>query len=92
MPKKKYKIASLFSGCGGLDLGFTFLGKDYKRLNTEIVFANDFDTDACECYNANPLLVNDGAECSLDDIHNIDANSIPDFDILGTVVILAKII
>lgn len=23
MPKKKYKIASLFSGCGGLDLGFT---------------------------------------------------------------------
>ena len=70
MPKKKYKIASLFSGCGGLDLGFaggfTFLGKDYNRLNTEIVFANDFDVDACKCYNANPLLVNDGAECLLD--------------------------
>lgn len=86
MPKKKYKIASLFSGCGGLDLGFsggfTFLGKDYKRLNTEIVFANDFDVDACKCYNANPLLVNDGAECLLDDIRNIDANTIPDFDIL----------
>lgn len=86
MPKKKFKIASLFSGCGGLDLGFsggfTFLGKDYKRLNTEIVFANDFDVDACKCYNANPLLVNDGAECLLDDIRNIDANTIPDFDIL----------
>lgn len=86
MPKKKYKIASLFSGCGGLDLGFsggfTFLGKDYKRLNTEIVFANDFDVDACKCYNANPLLVNDGAECLLEDIRNIEANTIPDFDIL----------
>lgn len=86
MAKKKYRIASLFSGCGGLDLGFTggfcFLGKDYKRLNTTIVFANDFDADACKCYNANPLLVKDGEECILDDIRNVDANSIPDFDIL----------
>lgn len=59
MAKKKYKILSLFSGCGGLDLGFSggfnFLGKDYKQLNTEIIFANDFDPDACKCYNANSL-------------------------------------
>lgn len=86
MSKRIFKIASLFSGCGGLDLGFTggfsFLGNDFKRLNTKIVFANDFDVDACKCYNANPLLVNDGAKCLLDDIRNIDANSIPDFDIL----------
>lgn len=86
MPKKKYKIVSLFSGCGGLDLGFSggfsFMGKKYKRLETEIVFANDFDIDACKCYNANPLLVNDGVNCVLDDIRNIDANMIPDFDIL----------
>lgn len=86
MSKKNYKIASLFSGCGGLDLGFSggfnFLGKEYKRLNTTIVFANDFDVDACRCYNSNPLLVNDGVECLLNDIRNIDADSIPDFDIL----------
>lgn len=86
MPTRKYKIVSLFSGCGGLDLGFTggfsFLGKEYKRLNTKIVFANDFDMDACKCYNANPLLVNDGVDCLLDDIRNIDAEKIPDFDIL----------
>lgn len=86
MSKRIFKIASLFSGCGGLDLGFTggfsFLGKDFRRLNTKIVFANDFDVDACKCYNANSLLVSDGAKCLLDDIRNIDANSIPDFDIL----------
>ncbi len=86
MTAKKYKIASLFSGCGGLDLGFTggfnFLGQDFKKLNTKIVFANDFDEDACKCYNANSLLVNDGAQCLLDDIRNIDASTIPDFDIL----------
>ena len=86
MTKKIYKIASLFSGCGGLDLGFTggfnFLGQDFKKLNTKIVFANDFDEDACKCYTANSLLVNDDAHCLLDDIRNIDADKIPDFDIL----------
>ena len=66
MPKR---IASLFSGCGGLDLGFTggfvFQGKDYERLDTSIVFANDFDQDASNCYNANPLLTADGVDCLL---------------------------
>lgn len=83
MPKL---IASLFSGCGGLDLGFTggfnFQGRHYDRLDTEVVFANDFDQDAHACYNANPLLINDGIECRLDDIRNISVEEIPDFNIL----------
>ena len=58
------------------------MGRDYERLNTEIVFANDFDADAQACYNNNPLLVEDGAECLLADIRNVNADDIPDFDIL----------
>lgn len=81
-----FKIASLFSGCGGLDLGFsggfTFYNKRFKKLNTKIVFANDFDKDAATCYNTNPLLVKDGTKCLLEDIRNINADTIPDFDIL----------
>ena len=42
--KKKIKVISLFSGSGGLDLGFLFTGK------YEIVLANDFNYSACESY------------------------------------------
>lgn len=40
------RVVSLFSGIGGLDLGFKFAG--YK-----LVWANDFDKYACETYKAN---------------------------------------
>lgn len=83
---KKIRIASLFSGCGGLDLGFTggfsFCGRSFTRLNTKVVFANDFDKDASTCYNSNSLLTADGSNCLLEDIRNVDADTIPDFDIL----------
>ena len=50
----KYSILSMFSGCGGLDLGFRggfeFLKNNYKRNNFEIKWANDIDQNACKSY------------------------------------------
>lgn len=43
---KKYKVVSLFSGIGGLDLGFEFAGFN-------VIWANDFDKYAVETYKAN---------------------------------------
>jgi DNA (cytosine-5)-methyltransferase 1 len=51
---KKIKAISLFSGCGGMDLGFTggfeFLGKQYAKTPFEIIWANDFNAAACRSY------------------------------------------
>lgn len=52
--RKKWTVASLFSGCGGLDLGFlggfTFLGHKYQKLPFEIVWANEINPEACKTY------------------------------------------
>lgn len=53
----KFKVISLFSGCGGMDLGFkggfNFLGQRYKKLPYELVWANDFNEAACRTYKRN---------------------------------------
>jgi len=55
--KKDFSVVSLFSGCGGLDLGFMggfkFHGKVYERLPYKIVWANDIKASACKTYRAN---------------------------------------
>ena len=43
---KQYNVVSLFSGIGGIDLGFDFAGFN-------IIWANDFDSAACKTYRAN---------------------------------------
>lgn len=54
---KKIKVVSLFSGCGGMDLGFVggfeFLGKSYAKHPYQIVWANDFNEAACRTYARN---------------------------------------
>ncbi|MBU1007174.1 MAG: DNA cytosine methyltransferase [Candidatus Omnitrophica bacterium] len=54
---KKIKIVSLFSACGGMDLGFKgdfdFLSNHYEDLGFELAFANDIFKDACNTYETN---------------------------------------
>ena len=54
---RKFSVVSLFSGCGGLDLGFRggfeFLNNTYDRLPFDIIWANDIDSFACDTYRKN---------------------------------------
>ena len=47
----------------------------------QVVFANDIDKDAVQCYNSNKLLTSHGVPCTLSDIKDILNEDIPDFDI-----------
>lgn len=50
-------VVSMFSGCGGMDLGFKggfeIFGRRYKSLPFEIVWANDLNAEACKTYERN---------------------------------------
>ena len=65
---KSMNIISLFSGCGGLDLGF-------EQAGFEIVFANEFDKKIWETYEKNH-------KCPLNhsDIRFIEPEDIPEAD------------
>jgi len=55
--KKSFTTVSLFSGCGGMDLGFiggfNFLGKHYEKTGFNIIWANEINSEACKTYRAN---------------------------------------
>lgn len=63
------RLISLFSGCGGMDLGF-------KQAGFEIVYANDFDCDAQNIYKLNFGKIDER------NILDVDETEIPDGDIL----------
>ena len=54
---KPITVISLFSGCGGMDLGFTggfeFLRKEYPKTGFKIIWANEISSAACKTYRKN---------------------------------------
>lgn len=78
---EKLKVASLFCGCGGTDVGllggFEFLGNHYASNDLEIVYANDIDDNACNIFKENF-----GIEPDNRDIREVASDEIPEFDIL----------
>lgn len=77
----RLRVASLFCGCGGTDIGllgdFTFLGKYYQSNDMEIVYANDIDDNACKLFEENFGIKPDNR-----DIRAVKPEELPDFDIL----------
>lgn len=68
--KDSFSIVSLFSGCGGMDLGFLggfdFLGKHFPKTGFQIIWANEINPAACKTYRANfehPIIEGDISTC-----------------------------
>jgi DNA (cytosine-5)-methyltransferase 1 len=77
----QYKVTSLFSGCGGLDLGFHggfhFLRQYFEKLKFYTIYANDIDKSACVTYEKNftkPIICGD--------INDIDITSLEPSDVV----------
>jgi len=64
------KVVSLFSGAGGLDLGF-------RQAGHQVVWANDLFEDAVSTYR-----LNQGDHIVLQNIYDVPSEAIPDADII----------
>lgn len=77
----KLRIASLFCGCGGTDLGFlggfNFLGRDYSQNEVELVYANDNDENASRIFEENF-----NSHVDVRNVKEVNESEIPDHDIL----------
>jgi len=66
----KPSVVSLFSGCGGMDIGFIQAG-------FQVLWANDLNKDACKTYSENI-----GMHVVCSDISQIDLETIPECDVV----------
>lgn len=71
LPLRKLTVCSLFSGIGGIDLGFIQAG-------FQVVWANEFDKDAARTYKHNFCF----QTLSEEDIRNVKTDNLPNFDVL----------
>lgn len=67
---KKLTVASLFSGAGGMDIGF-------HRAGFDVVWANDIDKDACETHRRWS-----GSEVVCADVCAVGATAMPHTDVI----------
>ncbi len=78
------KVVSLFSGCGGADLGlvggFEYIKKQYPPLPYKIIFANDIDRKALNTYCENLSKKEHEVRCA--DIIDIKEGEIPQHDLM----------
>lgn len=78
----EHSVVSLFSGCGGMDLGFSggfeVLGRRYEHLPFNVRYAADNHPDAVETYRLNLS----------DHIHDVDLTAAPLEDIPACDVLL----
>lgn len=78
---KRYSVVSLFSGCGGLDLGFKggfkFKKANFERLSTDIVKAYDFDERCGVTYEQNI-----GPHFELSDLSKVETSTLSGGQIL----------
>lgn len=70
--KKQYDADAFFAGVGGIELGFKQTGE------FRIVYANEFDKNACETY----VLNNPDTPLDNRDIHQVKAEDVPKADII----------
>lgn len=79
--ESRLKVASLFCGCGGTDIGmqgdFDYLDQYYASNNINIVYANDIEKTACDLFERNFGIIPDNR-----DIRTVKSDEIPEFDIL----------
>lgn len=78
---ERIKVASLFCGCGGMDLGvvggFSYLGKEYAENPFDIVYSVDNDEYCTKMYNENF-----SHKCIVKDVRQIEVDKMPEFDML----------
>jgi len=57
VPEGKFSVVSMFSGCGGMDLGFhggfSVCGREFELLPFEVIWANEHNAAACRTYRKN---------------------------------------